>query len=73
MTADPQSPYERVAATLCKQINDGVIRPGEPLPTGKELGAYFGVATATAQRAVILLQSWGLVRVSRGRRAKLYE
>ena len=39
------------------------------LPSGKQLGAEFGVATATAQRAVALLQAWGLVEVSRGRRA----
>jgi len=38
---------------------------GQQLPTGKELSKEFGVATATAQRAVVLLQRWGLIRVSR--------
>lgn len=66
---DPRSPFERVAVALRARIDVGDLRPGDQLPTGKQLGNEFGVATATAQRAVVLLQSWGLVEVSRGRRA----
>lgn len=66
---NPRSPYERVAAELRERIAKGSFGVGEPLPTGKQLGKEFGVATGTAQRAVALLQSWGLVDVSRGRRA----
>jgi DNA-binding GntR family transcriptional regulator len=65
---DPRSPNERVAAVLRSRIVSGELPVGALLPSGKQLGADFGVATATAQRAVALLQSWGLVRVSRGRR-----
>lgn len=66
---DPRSPFERVAADLRTKIRRGEIALGAQLPTGKQLGAEYGVATATAQRAVTLLQTWGLVEVSRGRRA----
>ena len=66
---DPRSPYERLAVTLRNRIESGQLLPGDRLPTGKELGAEIGVATGTAQRPVILLQTWGLVEVSRGRRA----
>nr|MBA2323113.1 GntR family transcriptional regulator [Pseudonocardiales bacterium] len=66
---DPRSPYERVAVALRARIDSGALRVGDQLPTGKQLGAEFGVATATAQRAVVLLQAWGLVEVSRGCRA----
>ena len=66
---DPRSPYERLAVALHDRIADGSIAVGQQLPTGKELGKEFGVAATTAQRAVVLLRSWGLVRVSRGRRA----
>jgi integrase len=69
MAADPRSPYERVASTLAAQIHDGTFPIGGQLPTGKEIGTTFSVATATAQRAVTLLQSWGMVAVSRGQRA----
>jgi GntR family transcriptional regulator len=58
-----------LAVALRSRIVDGSIRPGEELPTGKQLAEEFEVATATAQRAVALLQSCGLVEVSRGRRA----
>ncbi|MGW3949366.1 GntR family transcriptional regulator, partial [Micrococcus luteus] len=66
---DPRSPYERLAAELRRRIQDGRWAVGESLPTGRELGREFGVATATAQRAVQLLQTWAMVDVSRGRRA----
>lgn len=68
---DPRSPYERLAVALRDRITDGALVVGEPLPTGKQLATEFGVATATAQRAVALLQTWGVVEVSRGRRAVL--
>jgi len=67
--AEPRSPYERLAVALRARILSGESVAGAQLPTGKQLGAEFGVATATAQRAVALLQAWGLVEVSRGRRA----
>jgi integrase len=67
--SDPRSRCEQVAAVLLRKIRDGTIPTGQPLPTGKAIGAEFGVATATAQRAVSLLRSWGVVEVSRGRRA----
>lgn len=50
-------------------IVDGSYPAGGPLPTGKELAKTYGVATGTAQRAVTLLSSWGLIEVCRGQRA----
>jgi hypothetical protein len=69
IASDPRNPYERVAAVLWARIRDGELNVGELLPTGKQLAAELGVATATAQRAVALLKAWGVVKVSRGRRA----
>lgn len=65
----PRTPYERIAVALRAAILDGTYLPGAPLPTGKQLAATHGVATATAQRAVTLLRTWGFVEVSRGQRA----
>ncbi|WP_328303809.1 GntR family transcriptional regulator [Actinomycetospora sp. NBC_00405] len=53
---------------LRDRIAAGEWPPGAQLPTGKQIGVDFGVSTATAQRSVTLLQVWGLVEVSRGRR-----
>jgi len=67
--SDPRTPYEHIAAELHAGIVDGSYPVGGLLPTGKELAKTYGVATGTAQRAVTLLSSWGLIEVSRGQRA----
>jgi DNA-binding GntR family transcriptional regulator len=67
--SDPRTPYERIAADLHTGIVDGSYPAGGLLPTGKELARTYGVATGTAQRAVTLLSSWGLIEVGRGQRA----
>jgi DNA-binding transcriptional regulator YhcF (GntR family) len=66
---DPRSPYEQVATALRDRINKGEISTGQQLPTGDQLAEEFEVSKGTAQRAVVLLQKWRLVEVSRGRRA----
>ena len=63
-----EGPYRQVAADLLGAIASGVLRPGDHLPTVKELAARYGVSIGTAHRAIALLNTDGLVRVSRGRR-----
>lgn len=69
----PRAPYERIAVQLRAAILDGTYPPGVPMPTGKQLAAAHGVATGTAQRAVALLRTWGLIDVSRGQRATVVQ
>ncbi|MFD2398401.1 winged helix-turn-helix domain-containing protein [Prauserella oleivorans] len=47
----------------------GALKPGDKLPTMAELAARYGVSFGTAQRAVAVLRTAGLVRGSRGHRA----
>jgi hypothetical protein len=61
--------YQRIAADLRGAITCGALKPGDKLPTFAVLAGRYGVATNTAQRAVALLRSEGLVTVARGRRA----
>ena len=56
-----------IAEQLRRQIVLGVLPTGEALPPERELAAMFGVARATVQRAVHLLESEGLVVARRGR------
>ena len=63
------SPYQRIAADLRAAIRCGALRPGDPLPTNKDLATRYGVSVATAHRGVELLTSAGEVTASRGRRA----
>lgn len=61
--------YERVAAELRAQIASGQLPVGAELPTHKQLAQQHGIAASTAHRVIALLNSEGLVDVSRGRRA----
>ncbi len=67
-SAGPPSPYELVAAELRRSIESGDLAPGTPIPTCTELAAVHAVSTGTANRAVALLRSEGLVASLRGRR-----
>jgi integrase len=70
---EPSSPYQRIADDLRGAITSGVLSPGQSLPTIDELAQRYGVSHGTAQRAVSLLRTSGLVSVSRGRRAIVRE
>jgi AcrR family transcriptional regulator len=54
------APFQRVAAALRERITAG-IAPGERIPSVRALVTEFGVASATASRAVALLRDEGLV------------
>jgi DNA-binding transcriptional regulator YhcF (GntR family) len=57
---DDDVPFRRVAAALRERIAAG-LAPGERVPSVRALVAEFGVASATASRAVALLRDEGLV------------
>lgn len=65
---DPTSPYERIAVDLRTRIMEGVLQPGLPIPPVKAIATEHGTSVSTAQRAVKLLEEWGLVEVNSGRR-----
>jgi len=56
-----------IAEQLRREITLGLLLRGDALPPERELAAMFGVARATVQEAVQLLQSEGLVETRRGR------
>ncbi len=57
---DDDSPYRRVAAALRERIATD-LAPGDRIPSVRALVSEFGVASATASRAVALLRDEGLV------------
>jgi DNA-binding transcriptional regulator YhcF (GntR family) len=65
---DPTSPYERIAVDLRTKIMEGILQPGLPIPPVKTIATEHGTSVSTAQRAVKLLDEWGLVEVNSGRR-----
>lgn len=65
----PRGPYEEIAAELRTSIHDGTLPHGTELPTVAELAVTHDVAAGTAQRAMALLRTEGLIEVRRGKRA----
>jgi DNA-binding GntR family transcriptional regulator len=59
--------YRQLADLLRQQILSGKIGPRQPVPSAKALVQEFGIARGTAERAVAVLRSEGLVRTVPGK------
>ncbi|MGK5739337.1 TetR/AcrR family transcriptional regulator C-terminal domain-containing protein [Micromonospora sp. URMC 103] len=57
-----EPPYQRIVADLRRRIADGELRPGDRVPSTRQLAIRWGVALATATRALATLRQEGLVR-----------
>ncbi len=55
-------PYARIAADLRRRIIEGELAPGDRVPSTRQVAAQWGVALATATRALAELRREGLVR-----------
>jgi GntR family transcriptional regulator len=53
--------YEQMADTLRAEIRAGRYRPGDKLPSERELSERFGVSKVTARQAIVQLRAEGLV------------
>ncbi|GAA1765841.1 GntR family transcriptional regulator [Luedemannella helvata] len=58
--ADKRALFQRVVDDLTDQIRDGRLRPGERLPSAKEISDRWDVSAMTSQRALRELQALGL-------------
>ncbi len=59
--------YRQVETILRDQIADGVLRPGDRLPSEEALRAQYGVSRGTLRQALEALERDGLVDRARGR------
>jgi DNA-binding transcriptional regulator YhcF (GntR family) len=57
-----EPPYQRIAADLRRRIAAGELRPGDRVPSTRQLTIRWGVALATATKALATLRQEGLVR-----------
>jgi DNA-binding transcriptional MocR family regulator len=53
--------YERVASRIGKLIDDGVLRPGDRIPSVRRSSHQHGVSVSTAVQAYIALEDRGLI------------
>jgi DNA-binding GntR family transcriptional regulator len=59
--------YQRVAEDIRASIRDGRLRPGDQLPSRRELAQQYKVSLQTIGSAMIALQSTGWVRGHQGK------
>ncbi|MCP3805332.1 GntR family transcriptional regulator [Allokutzneria sp. A3M-2-11 16] len=59
MTDSP--PYARIVAELRRRITEGELAPGDRLPSTRQIAIRWGVALATATKALTTLKQEGLI------------
>ncbi|MBQ0868482.1 GntR family transcriptional regulator [Streptomyces sp. A73] len=64
---DTRPPYQQAADEIRKEIKSGRLKPGEQLPSHRELQERFGVANMTARSALRVLRDEGLIYTVQGR------
>ncbi|MBO4271283.1 TetR/AcrR family transcriptional regulator C-terminal domain-containing protein [Microbispora triticiradicis] len=61
MQPSAEPPYRRIAGDIRRRIESGELRPGDRMPSTRRLAAEWGVALATATKAMTALRQEGLV------------
>lgn len=62
----PEPPYLRIAAEMRRRITSGELAPGDLVPSTRRITQEWGVAMATATKALTALNQEGLVRAVPG-------
>lgn len=69
MSIDPpdrRPTYQRIADDLRAEIDSGSLRPGDKIPSERELARRYGTAHMTARQAIGLLKDEGLITTQQG-------
>ncbi|ADI08962.1 transcriptional regulator, GntR family protein [Streptomyces bingchenggensis BCW-1] len=64
---DPRPPYQLAANRLRAEITSGHLKPGDRLPSSRELRDTLGIANATVHAALRVLRDEGLIYSVHGR------
>src|SRR4051812_40139267 len=65
--ARPPRLSDKVAEAILETIVGGGLKPGDALPTERELGAYYGVSRTVVREAIKALSARGMVSSRAGR------
>jgi DNA-binding FadR family transcriptional regulator len=63
--------YEEVLVRLEAMIHEGALKPGDPLPSERELMGHFKVGRPAIREALFALQRMGMVVVANGERPRI--
>ncbi|MET9295317.1 GntR family transcriptional regulator [Streptomyces sp. NPDC003077] len=61
MVPTPDPPFRRIAAEIRRRIDEGELAPGERVPSTRQIAREWGVALATATKALTTLRLEGVV------------
>ena len=64
--AETPKRYQRVAATVATAIEAGRYKPGQRLPSERDLAEEFGVSRPTIREAMLALEIRGMVKARHG-------
>ncbi|ACZ85473.1 TetR/AcrR family transcriptional regulator C-terminal domain-containing protein [Streptosporangium roseum] len=62
MAPQPDPPYVRIVTEIRRRIADAELEPGDRVPSTRRIAREWGVALATATKALTVLRQEGLVR-----------
>lgn len=68
---DPRPIFVQIAVEVKDQVRRGLLRPGDELPSVRELAATLGINLHTVHRAYQKLRDEGVIRLRLGRRARI--
>ncbi|HEV3360040.1 MAG TPA: TetR/AcrR family transcriptional regulator C-terminal domain-containing protein [Pseudonocardiaceae bacterium] len=63
---DSEAPYRRIAAEIRDRITRGELRPGDRVPSTRQITQKWGVAMATATKVIAVLRDEGIVEARPG-------
>lgn len=69
--ANPTPPFEQIRAQLSDLIHSGTLKPGQRLPSIRQLAGDLRVATGTVARAYSELETAGLTTTNRATGTKV--
>ena len=70
---DPKPIYLQIIQQIKEQINKGKLKPGDELPSVRELSEALGINLHTVHKAYRMLTSQGIVNIRLGQRARISE
>lgn len=62
---------DQISDKLAYMVHSGLLRPGDELPSERELASTLGVSRETVRAAIGQLQAWRMLEVSQGARTRV--
>ena len=63
--------YQQLAGQVREQVSKRILKPGDTLPSVRELSDSLGVNMHTVRRAYLLLRDQGIIDLRLGRKARI--